>query len=101
MINYIREEYENQFEMVALFQDWHCPNDVSFASQYSGMTPKQKLVLTYSKKGNTLVCLVRLINLKFAKRLDSRTAEAPVKFQSDTIMLMPSLATLRLHEIFR
>ena len=34
-------------------------------------------------------------------QIDSSTAEKPVKFQSDTIILAPSLAASRLHEIWR
>ena len=41
------------------------------------------------------------IALKFDRHLDSSTADMPVKFQSDTIIIIPSLAASRRHEILR
>ena len=41
------------------------------------------------------------IALKFDRHIDSSSAEMPVKFQRDTIIITPNLATSILHEIWR
>ncbi|KAK7500897.1 hypothetical protein BaRGS_00007777 [Batillaria attramentaria] len=51
VINRIRQDFEQDFSLVVLSQDWHCPDHVSFASQHEGGTPYSLVNLTYNSEG--------------------------------------------------
>ncbi|XP_052079382.1 nicotinamidase-like isoform X4 [Mytilus californianus] len=50
VINNIRSEYKADISLVALSQDWHCSDHISFASQHKGAGPVIQLL--YDKSGS-------------------------------------------------
>ena len=56
MINKMREDFGDQFSLVVLSQDWHCPDHVSFASQHPGVPSFSEVDLTYTSNGKFIVC---------------------------------------------
>ena len=48
VINLLRQNHEQHFNIVVLSQDWHCSNHVSFASQHSGYSIYSTIKLQYS-----------------------------------------------------
>lgn len=51
VVNNIRQYHEHKFDIVIYLKDWHCPNDVAFASQYPGKRPFDKVTLKYNGRG--------------------------------------------------
>ena len=51
VINSIRSDYGSHFDLVVYTQDWHCPDDVSFASTHQGYKVRDKILLFYDAEG--------------------------------------------------
>ena len=51
VINQLRSEYAQFFDVVVLSQDWHCSDHVSFASQHDGYHAFDRVSLTYLTTG--------------------------------------------------
>ncbi|XP_076459421.1 nicotinamidase-like isoform X2 [Babylonia areolata] len=51
VINQLREEHGERFNLVVISQDWHCADHVSFFSQHPGSAPYTVLNLTYNAQG--------------------------------------------------
>ena len=51
VINEMRSEYVEKFDVVVQTQDWHCSDHVSFASQHQGYDAFQIINLTYLPTG--------------------------------------------------
>ncbi len=51
VINEIRANHERRFSLVVNVQDWHCKNDVAFASQYEGKKAYDIITLKYNANG--------------------------------------------------
>jgi len=53
VINRLRADHAEHFDVVVLSQDWHCSDHVSFASQHSGHRPYDIINLTYLTTGQS------------------------------------------------
>ena len=54
VINRLRSEYAQYFDVVVLSQDWHCSDHVSFASQHPGCHNFDRINLTYLSTGQSV-----------------------------------------------
>ena len=69
VVNQLRSEYAQFFDVVVLSQDWHCSDHVSFASQHDGLQAFDRINLTYLTTGQSLPlihCCIYLINVYYA-----------------------------------
>jgi len=51
VVNWLRSQYADRFDVVVLSQDWHCSDHVSFASQHRGYENFDRINLTYLVTG--------------------------------------------------
>jgi len=54
VVNRLRSDYVENFDLVVLTQDWHCSDHVSFASQHPGYNPFDSISLTYLTTGQSV-----------------------------------------------
>ncbi|KAL4217022.1 NAD(+) salvage pathway protein [Mactra antiquata] len=52
VINNIRRKHTDLFTLTVFTQDWHCADHVSFASQHTGHSPFDVVILQYDENGN-------------------------------------------------
>jgi len=51
VINQIRTDHDQDFDMVVRTQDWHCPHHASFSTMHKGATIFEQKDLLYTKNG--------------------------------------------------
>ncbi|XP_059158820.1 nicotinamidase-like isoform X3 [Physella acuta] len=52
VINRVRKEFGDEFDVVVMSKDWHCPDHVSFAASHPGKNVGDVINLTYTLDGH-------------------------------------------------